>query len=110
MTAWICLVAAHAGDAGKPAAQHADTCVDVSINDRPVLAYACLNRQLAPSMSAPFTPNLTAGVAHDPSNRQVGQFNYSAFSNRMGNQLGKSVHPQRPPPLVATPPLLAPGR
>jgi hypothetical protein len=105
----VCGVAAHAGDDGKQAASHADTCVDVSINDHPVLAYACLNRQLAPATSAPFTPDLTAGVAREPSNRQVGQFNYSAFSNRMGNQLGKSVHPQRLPPL-APPPLLAPGR
>jgi hypothetical protein len=103
-------MAAHADDA-KPAkaAAHPDTCVDVSINDHPVLAYACLNHQLAPDPSAPQAPGLTAAVAAEPSNRQVGQFNFSAFSNRMGDQLGKSVHPQRPPPPV-TPPLLVPGR
>jgi len=100
----------HADD-GKPAtpAAHADTCVDVSINDHPVLAYACLNHQLAPDTSSSPTPGLTAAVASEPSNRQVGQFNFSAFSNRMGDQLGKSVHPQRPPPPVP-PPLLVPGR
>ena len=88
----------------------AETCVDVSINDHPVLAYSCLNRQLAPSTSAPMKPDLTAAVAHDPSNRQVGQFNAAAFSHRMCDQLGKSVHPQRPLPPVFVPPLLGPGR
>lgn len=90
-------------------APHPDTCVDVSINDHPVLAYACLNHQLAPDTSVPPAPGLTAAVAAEPSNRQVGQFNFSAFSNRMGDQLGKSVHLQRPPPPVP-PPLLVPGR
>lgn len=100
----------HADDATvAKAPPRTDTCVDVSINDHPVLAYACLNHQLAPDTSAPPAPGLTAAVAAEPSNRQVGQFNFSAFSNRMGDQLGKSVHPQRPPPPVP-PPLLVPGR
>lgn len=107
----LCAVMAVHADDAKPAkpVSHADTCVDVSINDHPVLAYACLNHQLAPDPSAPVSPGLTAEVASEPSNRQVGQFNFSAFSNRMGDALGKSVHPQRPPP-PAPPPLLVPGR
>jgi hypothetical protein len=75
------------------------SCVDVAVNDHPALSYACLNQQLAASSevaSGP-QPQLDA-VAHAPSNQQVGQFNFSALSNRMGNNLGKSVYPQRPPP------------
>ncbi len=32
-----------------------------------------------------------------PSSNQMGLFNRSSTANRMGNQFGKSVYPQRPP-------------
>lgn len=103
------LVRAEGPGRASSAGAHGDACVDVSINDRPVLAYACLNRRLAPVASSPVSADLVAPVARDPSNRQVGQFNFSSFSHRMGDQLGKSVQPQRPPP-PAPPPLLGVGR
>jgi hypothetical protein len=88
-----------------PAGQ-ASSCVDVAVNDHPALSYACLDQQLSASAgAAPTAQNQLDAVTHAPSNQQVGQFNFSALSIRMGDNLGKSVHPQRPPP-AAPPPLL----
>lgn len=91
----------------KASAANATTsCVDVSVNDRPALSYDCLNQRLAASAGAGGSPSPELdAVTREPSNRQVGQFNFSAFSIRMGDNLGKSVVPQRPPP-PASPPLL----
>jgi len=85
------------------------SCVDVSVNDRPALSYACLNQHLASSTHPPSQPqsHLDA-IAHAASNQQVGQFNFSAFSHQMGNSLGRSVTPQRPPPVSPSPLLGAP--
>jgi hypothetical protein len=81
------------------------SCVDVAVNDHPALSYACLNQQLAASAdTTPGPQPQLDAVTHAPSNQQAGQFNFSALSIRMGNNLGKSVYPQRPPP--ATPPPL----
>jgi hypothetical protein len=91
-------------------ARAASTCVDVAINDHPVLAYDCLNQQLAlPATGGAAVRGLDASdVARLPSNQQVGQFNLSSFSHRMGANLGKSVFPQRPPSLSgSTSPLLS---
>lgn len=96
---------ASAGSAAPP------SCVDVSINQQAVLAFDCLSRQLAAGVvpAAP-APALDA-VAKAPSNQQVGQYNFSALSHRMGSNLGKSVWPQRPPPVFAPTPAqtLSPG-
>jgi hypothetical protein len=77
------------------------SCVDVAVNDHPALSYACLNQQLGKAANAASgpQPQLDA-VTHAPGNQQVGQFNFSALSIRMGNNLGKSVNPQRPPPVT----------
>ncbi|KLU24881.1 hypothetical protein EOS_17965, partial [Caballeronia mineralivorans PML1(12)] len=62
------------------------------------------NAQLAPTAIAGGAASQTAAeaLATGPSNR-VGTFNYSAESNRFGSNWGRSVTPQRPPPLVVTP-------
>jgi hypothetical protein len=84
----------------------ASSCVDVSVNDHPALSYACLNQQLGASANvAPGPQPQLDAVTHLPGNQQVGQFNLSALSIRMGGNLGKSVYPQRPPP-AAPPPVL----
>ncbi|GLQ45896.1 hypothetical protein GCM10007862_09470 [Dyella lipolytica] len=84
----------------------ASSCVDVTVNDHPALSYACLNQRLAASADAPAGPPLQLdAVTREPGNRQLGQFNFSAFSHRMGDSLGRSVTPQRPPP-APPPPLL----
>lgn len=100
---------AHAGD---PAPASAGGCVDVSVNQHSVLAFDCLSRALATPASAPRPPMVPMdAVSTEPSNRQVGQYNAAALSHRMGNQLDKSVLPQRPPPAVPAPPavVLKPG-
>jgi hypothetical protein len=85
-------------------AGQASSCVDVSVNDHPALSFACLNQQLGASANvAPGPQPQLDAVAHAPSNQQAGQFNFSALSIRMGNNLGKSVYPQRPPPLAPMP-------
>lgn len=87
-------------------ASKASSCVDITVNDQPALSYACLNQQLAASTDvAPGPQPQFDAVTHAPSNQQVGQFNLSALSIRMGSNLGKSVYPQRPPP-APPPPLL----
>ena len=89
----------------RPSSSHSSSsCVDVSVNDHPALSYACLNQRLAESTGASAGPPLQLdAVTREPSNRQVGQFNFAAFSIRMGNSLGKSVVPQRPPPAAPLP-------
>lgn len=96
--------------AGTTAA--APTCVDVTVDGQPTLAYDCLNRQLARSGATPAATAVALdAVAQLPPNQQVGQFDFSALSHRMGANLGKSVHPQRPPPAIpARPSIPAAGR
>lgn len=90
------------GAAGSPDAT--TSCVDVSVNDHPALSYACLNQRLAASSGVSNASSMQLdAVAHEPGNRQVGQFNFSALSIRMGNALGKSAVPQRPPPAPPLP-------
>ena len=88
------------------------SCVDVSINQHAVLAFDCLSRALATGSQQPAAPQPALdAVANEPSNRQVGQYNFSALSHRMGSNLGKSVYPQRPPVAAPAPPAvqLGPG-
>jgi len=100
----LCLAAISAVASAQTAPP--SSCVDVSVNDRPALSYACLNRQLAISAHPAPQPGVALdAVTRAPSNQQVGQFNFSAFSHQMGSNLGKSVTPQRPPP-APPPPLL----
>jgi hypothetical protein len=103
---WLVASAAVMVQAVACAQTASPSCVDVSVNDRPALSYACLNQHLASSARPPSQPQPQLdAVAHAPSNQQVGQFNFSAFSHQMGNSLGRSVTPQRPPP-ISSPPLL----
>ena len=109
-----CLLSSTGTRASDPAApagggSRASSCIDVAVNDHPVLAYDCLNQRLASSASAGEAPRLAdaSDVARLPPNQQVGQFNLSSLSHRMGANLGKSVVPQRPPVLSGpTSPLL----
>ena len=90
--------------AGTNSPSATNSCVDVSVNDHPALSYACLNQRLAESAGAAAGPSVQLdAVAHQPGNQQVGQFNFSTLSIRMGNALGKSVVPQRPPPAPPLP-------
>ncbi|MFC4761677.1 hypothetical protein [Dyella koreensis] len=97
--------------AGEPMATAPPSCVEVSINQRSVLAFDCLSRALAPGDTANPMAKAPAidAVALEPSNRQVGQYNFSALSHRMGNNLGKSVFPQWPSPTYPSVPLLHPS-
>jgi hypothetical protein len=93
-----------AAEQPSPSLARQDTeaaCVDVAVNEHPVLAYDCLNRQLATRPPLPITTDpreVSDPVTRLAPNQQVGQFNLSSLSTRMGANLGKSVIPQRPPP------------
>lgn len=86
-------------------------CVDVEVNGQRSPSYDCLTNQLQPA-SSPLAgsraPGLESeGIANRPGNQVGGQFNWSATSQRMGNNFGNSATPQRP----ATPQApLIPGR
>jgi|GEM_PF-616860 hypothetical protein len=88
----------------QTAAAGSDTCVDVQVNGHAVLSYACLSRQMLPAAGSTSTLAVPGGVQDVSSNRRVGQYNQSALGQRMGDNLGKSVHPARPP--AASPPAL----
>lgn len=91
-----------------------DPCIGVEVNGQRSQSFGCLTQKLQPTPSAQAgnPESKIAGseeIAHRPSN-QVGLFNYSALSHRMGNQLGVSVFPQRAPTAPATPmPVLLPN-
>lgn len=87
-----------------------NTCVDVQVNGRAVLSYACLSRQMLPAAGSTSTLAVPDAVRNVSSNRRVGQYNQSALGQRMGDNLGKSVHPARPPAASAPAlPVLKPG-
>ncbi len=91
----------------QPSAQ-ASACVDVEINGYRALSYDCLSQQLAPSESGqPGNPALASEAIAGRASNQLGLFNRSATSNRMGNNFGKSAFPQRPPPVQNVAPLSA---
>jgi hypothetical protein len=104
MTAPVSSMAQTSMHAGAASAAAGASCVDVSVNDHPALSYACLNQHLAEASGTSGAPTVSLDdVTHEPSNRQLGQFNFSALSIRMGNALGKSATPQRPPPPAPLP-------
>ncbi|HEY4145963.1 hypothetical protein [Pinirhizobacter sp.] len=102
-----CLVAPVRAQRQPSGADGADTCVDVQVNGRAVLSYACLSRQMLPAAGSTSTLAVAGAVEKESSNRRVGQFNQSALGQRMGDNLGKSVHPARPaapsPPALLVP-------
>ncbi len=81
-----------------PAGNLTDTCKEVEVNGYRAVPYSCLGQAMTPP-EQPVRPN-PALAASDISKQQpnsIGQFSQSALRNRMGNTLGKSVMPQRPP-------------
>lgn len=100
--AWI--VAAICLASGGIAAQPShDTCVDVQVGT--AQSYACLNQKLQAvarqAHDAP-APGQMPATANSPSN-ETGQFNEAATRNRLGDQFGKSVTPERPPAFYTSP-------
>ena len=88
----------------QTAAAGNDTCVDVQVNGHAVLSYACLSQQMLPAAGSTSTLAVPGAVEDVSSNRRVGQYSQSAFGQRMGDNLGRSVHPARPP--AASPPVM----
>lgn len=90
------------------------SCISVEVNGIRTLPYDCLSQQLLPpDVRAGTTQEhglepLSARSAMRPSN-ELGLFNRSATSIRMGSNFGRSATPQRPPqPSTYSP--LAPSR
>ncbi|RSZ35569.1 hypothetical protein EJO66_16380 [Variovorax beijingensis] len=96
--------ASQAGDAGV------DSCVEVMVNGERAPSYACLTQKLSPAAPPRGAGDPPPGMASEaitqrPSN-QLGLFNRAATGHRMGNTFGTSVHPQRPPPVAPSSPLM----
>ncbi|SNU82502.1 hypothetical protein PSP20601_04509 [Pandoraea sputorum] len=109
-------LAAAADDAprvGGTAAGSRAGCVDVEVNGQRSPSYDCLTNQLQPA-SVPGSgraPGLASEeIANKPGNQIGGQFNWSATSQRMGNNFGNSATPQRPSAPPPSAPIVAPGR
>lgn len=90
------------------------SCISVVVNGIRTLPYDCLTQQLLPE-SARANPArerdldpLSARTAMKPSN-ELGLFNRSGTSIRMGSNFGRSALPQRPPLPSSHSPLI-PGR
>lgn len=102
------LVGAHA--AAWAADQAEDTtCISVEVNGVRTLPYECLSRQLASPQTTVSAEKLrdisplSARNAARPTN-ELGLFNRSATSIRMGSNFGHSAMPQRP----SSPPMQSP--
>lgn len=92
-------------DTTDAANKKAASCIDVVVNGERIPAYDCLTQKLMPKdagKSQPLPDMTSQTIAGKPSN-QLGLFNYTATSNRMGNTFGTSVYPQRPPATPAAP-------
>ncbi|MCP1633373.1 hypothetical protein [Kerstersia gyiorum] len=89
-----------ADDTATPAtASESRACVEVEVDGYRGLSYDCLSQQMTPPPSnqppaADTTPS-EAPLRQAPN--QIGIPTPATLSNRMGNQLGHSITPQRPP-------------
>lgn len=86
---------ADAADAAK------DSCISVKVGDYKTPPYGCLTQQMMGPENRAAAQKSHDTQAFDVSKRapnQLGLFNQSATSIRMGNQFGVSVNPQRPTP------------
>jgi len=102
---WVrCCALAAAALAGRAAQASADTpaCMEVEVGgQRAPPSVECLTQKLAPPARPSEPADRGAALASEaivqrPSN-QLGLFNRAATGHRMGNQLGHSAFPQRPP-------------
>lgn len=92
-----------AADAGCVEPAHA-----ASSAARANLSYACLTRMMTADPVATGTPQIGTDVSKRPTN-SLGLYNASGLQNRMGQNLGISVHPYRPQVSYPTP-LATPAR
>lgn len=99
---WLALAATPALSHGQPVEGPSQVCAEVEVNGVRAPSYACLTQKLQPAVvgaangeAKTATPSGAEQIINRPGN-QLGVFNRSALSNRMGNTLGNSVYPQRP--------------
>ncbi len=97
--------ASASGAAAKTSEANKRVCVNAEIDGVRALSYDCLSQQLAPTptIGEPGSPANPAEALATASSNRSGTFNESAEHNRFGSNWGKSVTPQRPPPIVAVP-------
>lgn len=114
VTGWtIVSLAQDAPQARQESAAHSTAgCVEVEVNGMRSPSYDCLTDKLKPANAAASAPRALSmeseAIAQRPGN-QLGVFNWSATSQRMGNTFGTSATPQRPATPVPTSPLVRPA-
>lgn len=101
----------------KPLAQaeanETPSCVEVEVNGQRTRSFDCLTQKLLPTTASAQKPSSSSvaseTIVERPSN-QLGLFNRSATSQRMGNTFGTSVYPQRPVAQKPASPLIRPAQ
>lgn len=93
--------------AQAPAAS--SSCVDVEVDGQRTMSYACLQEKLQEKAQQeamrPRGGNSESIIEQAPN--RLGMPTPATLSNRMGNNLGHSIKPQRPVEPVAPPPFLS---
>lgn len=91
-------------------AAHAETpsCISVEVNGSRSPSYECLSQLLTPSQEdiERQAPQFTSENIVKRGSNELGLFNRAATQTRMGTAFGHSVTPNRPAPVLHTPPLL----
>ncbi|MGK2742403.1 hypothetical protein ACSHT0_16090 [Tepidicaulis sp. LMO-SS28] len=106
----VCLFLAFAGSAFFSAAYAEDgvqldppparpgVCVEVEVGGEQVTSLECLTQGLRKKIDdAQAVPKIQAPANASSPSVEVGGFNLPALSQQYGKNLGKSVHPYRPP-------------
>lgn len=99
LTVAISFISAHAAPV-EPTPATANACVEVDVDGHRTVPVSCLgDKMAAPQQPATAkrqqaTDGLDIGTIQP---NRLGQFTQSGLRNRMGNTLGTSIKPQRPP-------------
>lgn len=92
------------------AQEASSSCVDIEVDGQRTMSYACLQEKLQKKAlqeaQRPKTSNSETIIEQAPN--RLGMPTPATLSNRMGNNLGHSVKPQRPDDTPTRSPLLVP--
>ncbi len=94
------------GSRAQTAAPASQSCVDVQIGS--ARAYDCLSQQWGAAVPRVQRPLPSPDVTVTSPAPAVGSFNQAATREQLGTNFGKSVFPQRPPPVIYVNPLIGP--
>lgn len=110
LTTTVCMIGlATASEPRDRGGDAAATCIEVEVNGERAPSFSCLTAKLSPNSNVArptAIPHLASDVTTGRPSNQLGLFNYSATSQRMGNTFGTSVYPQRPEKHITASPII----